>query len=342
MALSRNKRYKIIDGVKYQFKKLKPEQTIELLELSGQLLNNGYPAQDIIVFAKRLMIISHVQATIMQEALNNGSSLAQTLATIIDQPNLIMQLEIADQHGDLAACCQDNALFLREQRKQVKQLRSLMAYPIVLLIMMSRLVIFIQLVLKPQLQGLLPANQRSNSLMWPVILIVSVLVILLIVSRLISREKWRYLVLRLPILKRVFRAYYNFVLFTDLAHLLGSGLSLQEILTFMTSFNNQSLQTFVAQNVTLQLKQGTTLTNIIEQDPLLPQELELLLAKGDTKAFKTLELNVLARRNFAELERQLKTLIEQVQPLLFIVIALIIGALYLQILMPIYDIMKGI
>lgn len=76
--------------------------------------------------------------------------------------------------------------------------------------------------------------------------------------------------------------------------------------------------------------------------PCSPQELELLLAKGDTKAFKTLELNVLARRNFAELERQLKTLIEQVQPLLFIVIALIIGALYLQILMPIYDIMKGI
>ena len=83
MALSRNKRYKIIDGVKYQFKKLKPEQTIELLELSGQLLNNGYPAQDIIVFAKRLMIISHVQATIMQEALNNGSSLKLPINTVI-------------------------------------------------------------------------------------------------------------------------------------------------------------------------------------------------------------------------------------------------------------------
>ncbi|WP_125606803.1 type II secretion system F family protein [Lapidilactobacillus bayanensis] len=342
MVSSQKKHFKTTAGASSKVKKLRTDQVIELLELSGQLLGNGYPVQDVITFADRLKIVSVAQGELMTQSLNNGASLAQTLATIIDQPNLIMQLEIADQHGDLATCCQDNAHFLREQRKQLKQLHSLMAYPLILLVIMSGLVVFIQLVLKPQLQSLLPTKSPSKSTIWPWVLLIVIIVLIVIYCLQISREKWRYLVLHLPILQRLFRAYYNFVLFTDLAHLLGSGLSLQEILNFVNSFNNRSLQTFIAHQVTAELEKGTTLDVIIQQEPLLPPELELLLAKGDTKTFKTLELKILARRNFTELERRLKTLIEQVQPLLFIVIALIIGALYLQILIPIYDIMKGI
>lgn len=336
------KHYLTTGGVKTKQSKLRSDKLIELLELSGQLLTNGYPVQDIMTFTTRLNILTDFQADLVQTALQNGSSLAQSFASIINQPNLIMQLEIADQHGNLAACCQDNAKFLREQQKQFKQLRSLLAYPVLLLLMMTGLMIFIQIVLKPQLQGLLPQEAQSTSNYWPWLLLASIVIVLIVVGLRVPQDKRRYLMLKLPICKNIFRAYYNFLIFTDLAHLLGSGLSLQEILNFMITFNNRSLQSFLANQVATNLQQGQTLTQIINHEPLLPQELELLLTKGDTREFQTVELRLLAKRNFTELDRRLKTLIDQVQPLLFVLIAVIIGALYLQILIPIYDIMKGI
>lgn len=330
------------DGVRRKREFLNKKQIIELLELSGQLLSNGYPVQDLILLAPRLKIITEIQAKKLNHAFQEGQSLAQGFATIIDSPNLIMQLEIAEQHGNLAGCCQDNAQFMREEQKQLAQLRSLIAYPILLLVMMTGLVIFIQTVLRPQLQSLLPREAQTATNYWPWLILGVTLILLVFYCSRLTRQQWRYLVLKIPIIKPIFRSYYNFIIFTDLAHLLGSGLSLQEILNFVSQFSEESLQSSIANDTARKLDQGKLLTQIIDEHLLLPQELELLLAKGDTRKFQTMELQLLAKRNFIELERRLKSLIEQVQPLLFVIIALMIGTLYLQILIPIYDIMKGI
>lgn len=322
-------------------KTLKNAQLVEFLELSGELLQNGYPLQNILTLAPALNLLSSDQSAAMAASFAEGNGLAQAMAPLVQQPNLITQLEIAEHHGNLAACCKENAQFLRERQEQTKQLRGLLAYPVFLLVMMAGLLVFIQLVLRPQLASLLPQQPMTNR---PIIILIVVIIVALLPAVFwlkLPLERRRYCHLKLPIVNKIWRSYYNFLLFTDLAHLVQGGLSLQEILNYVSQFDPKSLQVFLARKVSLELKNGSPLSTIVSNEPLLPNELLILLAKGDTKAFQAIELQILAQRNFRQLNRRLKQLIDQTQPLLFILIAAMIAVLYLQILLPIYQIMRG-
>ncbi|GEL12660.1 type II secretion system protein F [Lapidilactobacillus concavus] len=320
---------------------LKAEQLTEFLELCGELLKNGYPVQNVLVLAPSLKVLSQPQVGLLADAFKEGQPLAQAMAPLVRQPNLITQLEIAEAHGNLATCCRENAQFLRERQEQSKQLRGLLAYPIFLIIMMMALLAFIQLVLKPQLNSLMPEQTSQRQTFWPIVVGLALLLMLTIFWIKLPIEKRRYYHLKMPIVHQIWSSYYHYLLFTDLAHLIQSGLSLQEILGYVSKFDSKSLQVFLARKVEDEINAGQDLRKIIHREPLLPNELLILLAKGEERQFQAMELQILAQRNFHSLNRNLKRLIEQVQPLLFIVIAVIIAVLYLQILLPIYQIMRG-
>lgn len=317
---------------------------VDFLFLSGQLLKNGFPSQAIVLTSLDLQILTDRQGEYVENKLQNGASLAMSLQPIVRQTSLLAQLEIAEQHGDLASCCLDNAQLLEEQQRQLKQLRSLLIYPLLLFTVLGVMALFLQFYLKPQLVALLPAEAQKQSINWwlvcLVVLSLFTLIIWLVLGRLSLLQK-RLLFLRLPILGKLYRSYQHYLIFTDLGHLLASGLSLQEILQFAGRFNHQSFQGQLADIVQQQLKTGQSLTALIQTQTLLPNELKMLLAQSRPRHYQSIELQVLGKKSYQKLQRQLRTLIDQVQPILFVIIAVLVGTMYFQLLAPLYQIMKG-
>lgn len=323
---------------------LRRAKLVDFLFLSGQLLKNGFPSQAIVLTSLDLQLLTDKQAQQVEHQLQNGASLARSLQPVVRQASLLAQLEIAEQHGDLASCCLDNAKLLEEQQRQLKQLRSLLIYPLLLFVVLGAMALFLQFYLKPQLVSLLPAGAQKHAINWWLVGLILLgilgLAIWLVLRRLSLWQK-RLLLLKLPILGQLFQSYQHYLIFTDLGHLLASGLSLQEILQFSGRFNRQSLQSQLAGIVQQQLKAGQSLSTLIQTQPLLPNELKMLLAQNRPRRYQSIELQVLGQKSYQKLQRQLRTLINQIQPILFVIIAILVGSMYYQLLAPLYQIMKG-
>lgn len=325
--------------------RLKPQQLIDFLDLSGQLLANGFNEAAIFQMAYDLKLLSLTQYQAAQSQLANGADYGQALAQICSDQELLMQVTLAAQQGNLTVCCQENSKLLRSRQQQLRQLRQLLTYPLLLLAMLLVMAAFVRFYLRPQILQLVPENQQAQGLGvygW-VIFVGLILVGLCAWLRWRRRSRLQQLRRRLrwPILGKVWRDYTDYLLYTDLAQLIASGLPLQDILTLLITTVPQSLQGQVAALVQLKLQAGQPLATVIQEEPLLPRKLTLLLAQSRPRAFQGAALKTLAQQSYQRLDQRLQHLIDQVQPLLFVVIALMITRLYLQILLPMYHMMKG-
>ncbi len=322
--------------------KLSRAKLSDFLALSGQLLQYGFPVQAVFQISADLAIVTPEQFQLMTAQLASGHDFAAALTPVCDRQELLFQLALAERHGDLATCCRENCQLLQTRAQQQRELRQLLAYPLLLLGMLLGMALFVRYYLRPQLADLLPPSaDRSPALGWWLILLIGVSLLGYWRWRhvpILTRAHWRQ---RLPVFGKIWRQYDHYLIFTDLGQLLTSGLALQEILQLVSTIAPRSLQGQLAVMVAAKLKQGRSLATIIAQEPLLPPELGLLLAQNRPRELQGAAFIVLAQQSYQKLNQHLKGLIDQVQPLLFVIIAVIITRLYLQIILPMYRMMKG-
>lgn len=324
---------------------LKPAELVDFLTLSGQLLASGFTQNELLLIVSDLKILNAEQSQIIEQQLQVGTSFASALMPLLKSQNLIAQLQIAEGQDALSQCCLDNAHLLAEQQKQRRQLHSLLIYPLILFTLLLGLTGFVRLFLQPQL-ATLNGGQTTTPVAFKILRIVGlfglglILLMILYYLRLPKLARLRRQ-LRWPLLGRLYRYYLTYVICTDLGHLRKSGRSLAEILTLLSELQPKSLQATLAQQAQAQLFAGQTLKTIVQSESLLPPELTLLLGANATAKLQAVELQTIAQQNYQKLIQGLARLLDQVQPGLFVVIALLLGGTYLQILLPIYQIMKG-
>ncbi|NUF98486.1 hypothetical protein GYW21_06865 [Lactobacillus mellis] len=73
----------------------------------------------------------------------------------------------------------------------------------------------------------------------------------------------------------------------------------------------------------------------------MPPEIDIALNLGHSNQQIALELQTIAEIKYQNLQQQLQKSINQIQPVLFLVVAGLILGTYLSILLPIYSMMKG-
>lgn len=121
-----------------------------------------------------------------------------------------------------------------------------------------------------------------------------------------------------------------------------SGLDLKQICSFLNEFDKQSLLYQLGQQLKELLNAGSMPDELVKKYPFIPPELKLFLNKGETLENISNELAVYSEVSYRKLLKLIDKLIELVQPILFIVIAIIIVGTYLTILLPIYKTLGGL
>lgn len=84
------------------------------------------------------------------------------------------------------------------------------------------------------------------------------------------------------------------------------------------------------------LKQGKQIENFINKYSFIPSELTIFINKGQTDQQISKDLLIYSQTMYQRLLRKIDKLINMIQPILFLIIALIILAVYLSILLPMY------
>lgn len=311
------------------------------------MLHNGFAINQALRFMQDFLPKERAWLVALQQRLATGCSLAQALQYGRVNQALIDQIMIAQQHGHLIESLLQISQWLKVRVQEQKKLNNLLNYPMLLLGMLSLFFVGIKVIIQPQMQ-----HFGGQSYQLPGFLKLSLGIgglFLLGISG-VFYYYWRTnpalkrakLLIKLPIIGPIMAHYYIYLLCSDLAIFLANGLNLVEILQAVRQLPKQSLIRQLGQEVGRSLQNGAALETVIQKSQFLPNELCTFIYRGTPIQLLSKEMQIYSQLRFEALIAALNKLFLKIQPVAFMVIALLILLMYLQLLLPIYNMMGAI
>lgn len=291
-----------------------------------------------IIWSKQKKILGQVN-----KRLQSGAKLSKEMERLGFSKTVVTQIDLAMNQGNLVECLGQLASLSRLKNEQIKKLKAEMSYPFVLAVMMVLLLVFMQTFVSSQFAN---TGEHTGDIMLFVLLVMGLLFIyfLVKVTTLLKKQDYRSLVKleHYPIIGSTIKLYVNYLLVYDAGLLLASGFSLQKMCEYAAKQETGSLQQVIGAKVGNQLRDGTSLEEIIKKEPFLPNELLLLVQTGAKKSDLSKRCLLLGKTLFTNLSNKIEKLIVNVQPFCFILIGLCIIGMYLKLLLPMYAMMQSI
>lgn len=328
---------------------LKRPQLARWFLLLGQLMSVGFSLKQAVGFTTRVMPKERRQFSVIADSLQAGHSFATAVKPFVGV-DLQAQLLLAECHGNLGETLSEIGSYLQMQQKQRKKLMVLLQYPLMLLIMLLMMLVALKIFVFPELQ-----SWQNNGnfewwqlVPWKLLAVVSITILVVAVSCWLCRWKKQdangraQLLSRLPVLGKMFRLYYGYYLISNLAVMLTHGLSLQECCQVVMKLDRRSLLCWWGTTIARLEMNGDDLFKQLKKTSYLPRELPLFLERGLTVKQLAAELTAYHHLLFQQLLTKTEQLLVFVQPVLFIVVAVMIVGMYLSILLPIYHSLQGV
>lgn len=252
---------------------------------------------------------------------------------------------------------------LAEQQEKdhamITKIRGAMIYPSIILMVIIAVLIFMVLMIVPQVQSLykdlgkpLPwATEAlvgtSNFLImfwWLVTILLGVAIYFLMQFRktTVGIEWAATIKLNLPIFKTMFWRLYNSRFARTAANLLSAGVSIQDTLQISAEAVNNVILEKEIREVSEKVKQGKTLSSSLKGLdyilPLLPQ-----MASIGEESGKIDEMLAKAAQVYEdELEEQIRTISTMIEPVLMLLMGLMVAFIIMAVLFPIYSIVNDV
>lgn len=331
--------------------KLTRKQRIDFVQLLGDLLENGFSLQQAFAFFFNAnLFVPSILASVQQD-LNQGKSLAASFAQLNYSNDQILQIELAESHGDLAQTLSGIAEQMRLVQRQRENFLKAVSYPLLLLIFLIVILLGMRFFLLPQLlaSGMIRAEDFSVQLikMVPVIglgMIIFLLVLLLCWQSWGKRHNYlvRFRVLaKMPLLGTLFSNYYSAYFALEWGKLFQQGLELNQIIECLLVVNGKSLMQEMAGDLKVRLAQGNTLAEELGRYPFLTREFSRIVFQGEARGNLAKELLTYSQLVWRRFFNQLEFLCSWLQPLVFLIVAILIVSLYLTMLLPLTN-LEGI
>ncbi|WP_251897353.1 type II secretion system F family protein [Lactiplantibacillus paraplantarum] len=316
-----------------------------LFETLADLLGNGFSFQQAFQFAVDVEgpAFQSLQPVLVRLAAGDELSTALRPYIAVD---LYYQFLIAETHGELRHTLTQAGQLMRARAEQGRQIRRLLQYPCLLLVLLLGTLGLVKSAILPSLDagssvsGTIPSWQWIGGVII-VILGISLLGLGLKVKHLPIRRRYHWLA-RLPLVGPLIKNYCGYYLSLNAGMLLTGGLGIRGICEVSQQFQPKALIYQQGQVVERALLSGASLMTIIQNDRLLPDELALLVGKESPTEQLSQELLYFATLQYERLIRQLNRLISWIQPVMFGVIALVVVGTYMSLLLPMYQSMGEI
>lgn len=312
------------------------------------MLTVGFSLQHALRFTKTVMPELQPLLCEIDQQLAAGEMLATGLKKYVSQ-DIYYQLRLAEQHGALAQTLNELGTLRMTEVRQRRKLRGLLQYPLLLLGLLAMVVSGLVIFVYPELNSW---QTQPTGRGWSILAInlTSYLLTSLPIIGGLQWYRWRHLsacqrIIRrchLPVVGSSYRLYYGYYLTTNLAGMLRHGLSLKEIIRVTSQYGTDSLLYQFSAIIRQLVAEGKQVDQVIIHYPFIPNELVVFINKGVTRKELGDELAVFAQLQFKRLVHSIEHLLIWVQPVVFVLIAVVIVGLYLSILLPIYHSLQGV
>lgn len=331
---------------KKQLTKKKQQLFIQLL---ADLLGNGFTLQESFLFMKKSQAINSETIHFLTAELEIGSSLDELLKQLGFSQMIAVQVAFATSHGDLEHTLKEISRYLVHVQKYRQSFQKVLSYPLVLLSFLLIVIFSIRQLLLPQLTvnseikdnlGL-TLIQNSPYLMGSCVLL-SVCVYLAGKHYLqkLSPLQRSFLLMHVPLFRTLYQEYLSAFFALEWGKLFAQGLETKTVILLMKQAIAHPLMKAIATDFGDALLSGETLYQQLEKYPFFTKELSLIIQQGEVKGKLGTELMVYSKICFEHYFKKIEKIIFWIQPIVFLIIALLVVSVYGAMLLPIYGNME--
>lgn len=331
--------------------KLTRKQRIDFVHLLGDLLENGFSLQQAIGFFESANLFKPAVLLSVEEDLNQGKSLAVSFSKLNYSNDQLLQIELADSHGDIAQTLVGISEQMRLVQRQRENFMKAVSYPLLLLIFLNAILLGMRFFLLPQLltSGMIHTGDASVQIIESVPIIgfgMIMILLLLIVCWRFFGQRYSFLVrfqllARIPFVGTLFSNYYSAYFALEWGKLFQQGLELHQILECLLVIEGNSLMKEVAEELKIRLAHGSSLSDELKKYPFLTKEFSRIVFQGEARGNLAKELLTYSQFVWRRFFNQLELICSLLQPFVFLLVALLIISLYLTMLLPLTN-LEGI
>ena len=290
-----------------------------------------------------------------------GKTLTQACEKYPDVFNkvYIALLRAGEASGSLDLSLKRLAQQQEKDNAMISKIRGALIYPAIILMVIIAVLIFMVLMIVPQVQSLYkdigkPLPWATGVLVsfanflvaswWLVTIVMGVAIYFLFQFRKTTTGiEWAALLkLNVPLFKRMFWRLYNARFARTASNLMSAGVSIQDTLQISSEAMNNVVLEKEIKEVSEKVKQGKTLSSSLKNLsyilPLVPQ-----MASIGEESGKIDEMLAKAAQVYEdELEEQIRTISTLIEPVLMVVMAVMVGFIIVAVLFPIYAIVNDV
>ena len=318
-----------------------------LVKTLADLLLSGFTLLQAIEVLQRSHEFDELKLAAFRKALATGTALSEVFVTIDFTAAEIAQVQLAAEQGLLAETLRQIAEQLELVTKQKRALQQVLSYPLLLLLFVSGVMGSLHQFLLPQLlaSDMLPKNHwgllflRYSPYVF-LIFVIGILgtsILLKCYFNKISALKQATFFSHLPLVNHFYRLFIGSYFALEWGKLFCQGLEINQIIQVMQKTASNSLLCQIACELDDALQQGEQLSKKLQTYPFLPPEFSLIVFQGQATGKMGTELILYSKLCSQKLNYKVERGISLIQPVVFVVIAILIISVYGALFLPLYE-----
>lgn len=350
MGLYLKKHFKI-----HKTKMMPSDRQVRFLKQIARMLENGYSmidALEVLKWDKQLA----PSADQMITSLKGGKSIDQAFEEAGFHHTITTYLYFVKDNGDVLSSIQKSKEMFENNLKYMKKFQDMIRYPLILLIIFSLLLFFMNEWVLPSFLDIFQSNTSASSMVYFSIRMINFLVnisfffvILLIISWLVWYVNKRKFPIQsqirlynaIPIYRNFLTLQTSFQFAVHLSTQLKTGMSMKEILANMSQQKKLPIISYYTSLMINELSNGYPLPDLLSQLSLLDTQLTFIFQKNTDKLSLERDLEAYANMLTEELDRRIMKAITLIQPIFLVFVACFIIGIYLMLMWPMMQMIKS-
>ena len=329
---------------------LPPKLHAYFLRVLAELLSEGFSLFQALQFLHLLLPQHHSCLDLIESQLASGVPIELCLQSIGFSTPIVAQLFYASRQARFNEALQECALRLEEQHRFKQNLFKQLSYPLVMGVFLIGILCGMRTFMLPQIASFITQETYDQQLLARVLihfftyLPQGLLVLTSLIGfgwglsdwylRRLSYLDRATLLVHLPLLKKWLRWHLTQRISYEFGYFLQSGFSWQQLIELIQHYPVDPFLAELANELAQGFAQGQTLTAQLAQWHFVTAEFPLIIQQGELTSQTATKCLVYAKKLHQDLLHDISKKIGYIQPLLFIVIGLLIMAMYLLMMLP--------
>ncbi|MGT2681110.1 competence type IV pilus assembly protein ComGB [Streptococcus ratti] len=324
-------------------KKLKSEKQRKVIQLFNNLFASGFNLTEIVDFLERSRLLAKVYTDSMRQGLLNGLNLAEIMSSLGFSDNVVTQLALSEIHGNTHKSLLKIESYLSNLIVVKKKLIEVATYPVILIIFLILIMLGLKNYLLPQLENGNFATELISHFPFIFLLVCGFFIFLTgflyFSSRRMSQIRLVAVCSQLPFVGSYFRLYLTAYYAREWGNLIGQGVEMSQIVRLMQKQKSKLFRE-IGKDMEIALISGREFHQKVLDYPFFLRELSLMIEYGEVKSKLGSELEIYAEESWEHFFSRLNKAMQLIQPLVFVLVAVIIVMIYAAMLLPIYQNME--